>query len=405
MKIRSLLIILATVLLAWFLPSFSHMFGGASSGRIMVYFSSVTQHFCVVERDANDKIIRRDITSNELYSLNEFDSVLPLLYYRQLLADGKMPDTLQGKMISAKEARQKSFYFKQKPKSKDSPKIQLFPLFESQSGRVDLKMPNDVFRLGDELAFIDPKENEIKKKKTAKFRQVFESEQFVYPAKLVAGNPSPRKPYDEGYFVIDAEDNLFHFKMIKAQPYLQKVTLPKDCAPSYFMPYEPDDHSFYGFLSDKNGNLYVLNTENYKVQKLQCGTVSLDREILAIMGNPLYWTLRIISQEKEDVFAFDAKTKKKVAEKHFANEQKGDAWHSYFFPFELRWTSPLSNFVTPKIQFGNYVVWVMNIVLALVFFFLFERRNRGKCKIIATSWIILTGIFGFIACLVFNEKE
>ncbi len=382
------------------------MLSSPSSGRLIVYFSSVTQHFCSIERDTGtDEVIRRDITTDEHYSLNQFDSILPLLYYRQLLADGKMPDTIQGKNISAKEANQGSFFFRHKPRDKNSPSIPLYPLFESQSGRVDLKMPDDVFRLGDEMAFIDAGKNEVKTEKTERFGKVFAKENFVFPAKIVAGNPSPRKPYDEGYFVIDTDDNLYHFKMVKSGPFLKKVDVPNDCVPKYFFPYEPDDRSFYGFLVDGKGFIHVINTDNYKLQKLDCHNVDLDKQIFTIMGNPLYWTVRMISQEKEDVFAFDANTKEIVAEHHFAEETKGDGWKTCVFPFELSWTDSLSRFVIPKVKYGNYAVLGTNVLLALVFFFLVERKRRWKEKTIATLWIILTGVFGFIACLVLREKS
>ncbi len=406
MKVRSLLLFLCTVLLAWFLPTLYSMFSSPVSGRFMVYFSSVTQHFCSVEKDSKtDKIIRKDVITNEQYSLNQFDSILPLLYYRQLLADGKMPDTIQGKRITIKETNQKSFFFRHKARDKNSPSIPLYLLFESESGRVDLKMPNDVFRINKRIEFINPETNKIDLSKTKKFTKTFNERHFVFPAKLVAGNPSVRKPYDEGYFVIDAENNLFHFKMIKSEPYLKKVVLPEGCLPTYFSSYEPDDRSFYGFVFDQKGFAYVLKTDNYKLQKLDCGQINLDKQILTVMGNPLYWTVRVISREKEDVFAFDAETKQKVAQHHFEEEQKPTGWNKYLFPFELKWMSPLSRYVIPKFSWGYPVVLVLNLLCALLFFFGIRRKVAAKVKLTDTLWILFTGIFGFIVLIFLYEKE
>lgn len=229
MKIKVLLVVLCTVLLAWLLPTFYGLFSEVHSGRYFVYYSSITNHFCSVEREADSKkMIRKDVTTNEEYNLNQFDSILPLMYYRQLLADGKMPDSIQGKKITVKDANTKSFFFRYKPTGKNSPAIGLYPLFEASSGRVDLKMPDDVFRLSSEIAFIKPETNTIDEEKTARFQKLFTEVGFSFPAKLVAGNPSPRKPYDEGYFVIDNNDRLYHLKLEKNKPYLHKIALPKE---------------------------------------------------------------------------------------------------------------------------------------------------------------------------------
>lgn len=404
MKIRNLLILLLTVLLSWLLPTLYHMFTTNSSGRLFVYYSAVTEHFCVIDKNTQtDEMERKDIVTGELYSLNEFDSILPLLYYRQLLADGKMPDTIQGKAISAREANNKSFFFRYKPTQKNSPAIPLFPLFESASGRVDLKMPDDVFRLGKELAFIIPKTNRIDTIKTRKFKAVFDAIDFAFPSKQVAGNPSPRKPYDEGYFIIDANDKLFHFKMKKGEPFLVELQLPKDCKPVFFSPFEPDDRSFYGFLFDENGEIYVINTPNYTFQKLACGAVDLNKNFLVIMGNPLYWTVRVIAQENEEVFAFTAKDKKRVAYHHFQDEKREKHWNAYIFPFELRWTNSLSKYVVPQWNCGHYSVLGLNIVLALLL--LIICRKRFKEKVASTLWIILTGVFGLLAILLVRGKN
>ena len=80
------------------------------------------------------------------------------------------------------------------------------------SGRVRLEMPGDLFRLKDNIEFIDPETNTVKEEKSNLFMKVFIQKGFKFPAKRVAGNPSTRKAYDEGYFIIDSNDKIFHLK-------------------------------------------------------------------------------------------------------------------------------------------------------------------------------------------------
>ena len=56
----------------------------------------------------------------------------------------------------------------------------LYPLLEAMSGRVDLQMPGDVFRLNDRIEFIDMATNTILEKKSEIFTQAMKKKDFRF---------------------------------------------------------------------------------------------------------------------------------------------------------------------------------------------------------------------------------
>ena len=74
------------------------------------------------------------------------------------------------------------------------------------SGRVDLSMPDDVFRVTSKgLEFIGMKTNTIDTDKSQLFTEAMVKKGFKFPCP--GGNPTTRKEYDEGYLILDNEEN------------------------------------------------------------------------------------------------------------------------------------------------------------------------------------------------------
>ena len=82
-----------------------------------------------------------------IYTKNEIDSMLPCFYYRQLLSDGRLPDSLRGRSMSPRDIQNGNFILRFSPRDINRRPAGLYPLLESRSGRVDLEMPSDVFRI------------------------------------------------------------------------------------------------------------------------------------------------------------------------------------------------------------------------------------------------------------------
>lgn len=400
-SIKYLIIILATLLLSWLLPKSYHLMTDEPSESVFVYYSSIDKAFCSLEHN-EDGLIRKNRSTNKVYSEVEFDSILPMFYSRQLMADGRMPKSIDGKLIDPKQVNVKKFFFRAKPTDKNKPHIGIYTLFESMSGRVKIEMPGDVFRLNSKIEFINPETNQVNEEKSLRFNKLFEKKGFQFPAKLAAGNPSTRKAYDEGYFIIDNKDQVFHLKMVNAMPFLRKITLPKGVVPEYILTMEPNDRSFYAFLFDTNKKLHIISTDSYKIIDIPTPTYDIDKDQLLIMANPLYWNINVISSKGKTVFALNAETKQVIDELTIEQENKKSSYNKNVLPFAIEFTSGDTLYIKPMILFGSYWVLLCNALMVLGFIFV-TRYRKQKIQLFSVVWIAITGIYGFIANIIFNR--
>ena len=133
---KIILFFTAVVLLAWLLP-WTYRFLTVGPDRTpFTLYSCVTESFASI--DFNDGEIVRHDASGKTYTDREFDSILPLFYYRQLLSDGRQPDTLRGVALTPQTVSMQSFYFRNSPSDINKVKPELYPLLEAMSGRVEL---------------------------------------------------------------------------------------------------------------------------------------------------------------------------------------------------------------------------------------------------------------------------
>lgn len=402
-NIKYLIIILGTMLLAWLLPKSYHLVTDTASPNIFTYYSSVDKAFCAIEfDDKEESLIRKNIKTNKVYTESEFDSILPMFYSRQLMADGRMPESIDGKDINPRVVNSKKFFFRVRPDNKNKPHIPLYTLFESMSGRVRIEMPGDVFRLTDRIEFIDPETNAINQEKSERFNKLFVKKGFQFPAKLAAGNPSTRKAYDEGYFIIDDNNQIFHLKMVNAMPFLKKVPLPADITPDYLLSMEPNDRSFYAFVFDTNKKLHIITTDAYKLQEIPTPEYDVDNDQLLIMANPLYWNVNVVSSKGKVVLALNADTKKIVDKTSIETQIAGTNYSKYFLPFAVGFTSRNTKYIKPVLYFGSYLVLITNFIFVLVFVFINSYRKQ-KNQVLPLVWIAITGVYGFITSIVFNR--
>ncbi|QZT38747.1 DUF4857 domain-containing protein [Halosquirtibacter xylanolyticus] len=400
-NIKYLLIIITTVILSWAMPYSYHLIYDVAPSNVFTYYSSVDHAFCKINFDEKEeRLIRMNVNTKKEYTQMEFDSILPLFFCRQLLADGRMPETIDGYAITPDVINEKTFNYNYSPKDKNRPHIPLYTLFESISGRVRLEMPGDMFRITDKIEFLRPSSKDVDRTKSDKFQKALEAKGFCFPATQLAGNPNPRKPYEEGYLILDQQNQLFHLKMVNGKPFVKQITIPDGLSPQFIETQEPADRSFYAFVFGSDGEVFTLTTDNYSFQRLPIPPFDLETNQLSIMANPLYWNVSVISRKGRENWAISTQDYS-IVDKYIEKSAPNKAhFTQYVFPFSVDFTSPYSSFIRPVIYFGSYWVALGNIALALLMLFIFRGRKKEN-----VLWTLLTGIYGFIATLLFNRVD
>lgn len=396
---KYLVYVLTVTCLAYVLPLLWNISTADAMRYPFTYYSSLIDDFGYIDFE-NGHVQHKD-TKGNLYTESEFDSILPMFSYRQLAVEGRLPDTIKGLPIDAKKIRTKAFFYRYRPRNKFSPYIGLYPLFESASRKVKIEMPGDVFRITkNEIEFIDPETNKLKPQKSKQFTRVLQELGYVGDPKMIAGTPSTRKPYDEGYLFIDQNDALFHMKMANGKPFIKKTKLPKGVDPVYLETTEYPDRRFYGFLIDSKNRLYFIKNTTYELVHVPTPQFSYTTSQLQLMGNLINWNVSATSKTGKTVWAIDTNTMQfKDSIVHARPARALENIPKYIFPATLHFTNTNHNFVKADLKFGGFSFLFLNVFLLLVYVIILKLKKQ-KLSLPALIGVATTGIYGFIAGLI-----
>lgn len=364
-----------------------------------VYYSSVLKDLVYI--DYKNKKTPMTDRQGKVYTTAEFDSVMPLLNYRQRMVDGTLPDSIEGLAITPPIVMSKSITFKSSPSKFDAPNVGLYIMFESTPKRIGLELPDDVFRMKNDIEFINDATNTVDEAKSQKFQKALDKAGYTFPAQWVEGNMNPRKRYDEGYFSLDSKSQLYHIKMVNGNPYVGNTGVGDSIEVSRFSMYESGDKRFYGFLFDKTGNIYIIGNDEgkYQLEKLDIPAIDTSNDELLIMGNLLYWTVSVTNSKGKDVYALKASTFEQVEKLSIPRvEGRWDKVSAWLFPIYITLTHENSDFIYPQVSFTGYYAFLVNLLLSIVMALFIP--NSPKKKILQSLYVLITGIPGLIALLI-----
>ncbi|MCQ2236415.1 MAG: DUF4857 domain-containing protein [Bacteroidales bacterium] len=334
------------------------------------------------------------------YTTSEFDSLMPLLNYRQLIADGRMPSKIGGFDSDAKMIRSYQTSFRISPTRKHQPKHVAYPVFESIPRRVGAINTDYIFSLDKDVEIYDISLNKLDKEKTQLLKNELLRRNFTFPAQWVIGNTATKKRYDEGYFVLDADGKLFHMKMVNSRPFVRDTHLTTNSGWHSFHPYEPTLHNFYGILISNDGKLARVNIDDngsYYVQWLDIPNIDPDIDYVRVLGNLLYWNVTVTKPEGEYTYALNAWMLSAIDSAFVpAKESTWNKINKWTFPFIIRLKQENSLLIEPKITDINVnAIWV-HILLVGIYAYR-KRRHGSHARWYAIVALLCFGLGAFLA--------
>ena len=371
-----------------------------------VFYSCIDNEFYMIRPQQNS--IKTNEKGDEI-SRDDFEKLLPLNYSRQLSLNGTMPDSVNGVEMDLHEINRNRSFFRIRPKEMDTPQPSLFPLFESKSGRANLEMPEDFFRITWRMEFIEAKSNSINEEKSRMFSAVLYNRGFQFPAKTINGIPTTRKSCDEGYLVLDSKNQLFHIKMVKGKPFVKKVDVPEGLQFKQISCVDFSDKLYYAYLFSANNEIFVLTQYDYMLEKLEIENILPEKDEVRISGDLFNYNITSIG---------DGYIKTSILDKNFnfvdeytetwltKEERKEGKIARLLFPFEIKLNSKNSDFVNFYFQAQKTVLWLVLSLVLLIIQILILRKKSEKIKnhLLDLGFVALAGIFGFIAVNVFPNK-
>lgn len=349
-NLKYIILALGLIVLAWLLPALYELVFPRTDKTPFVVYSCLDSTFIRFET-ANKQVRYIDFRGQE-FSKSQADSLLPLFAFRQLVAEGRLPDSLYGVALTPKLIQQNSFHFKTSPKQLNKPAVGLYTLLESASGRVDLTLPPDVFRLTKEgLEFIDCETNQINKAKSLSFSRELTKNGFVFPVQLIWGNSTTRKDYDNGFLLTDANDRLFQLKMVKGTPFVREISTENTQGWKQVFTVEPANRALIGLAVSNDNQLFVVTKEGKTVA---VGIEAYDPQEMqiTIVGDLFHWTITEYTATDSRYYAVDARTFEQVARTIVPDPERPLAQkiERILLPVRLRFTSWRTQLVTPNIN-------------------------------------------------------
>ncbi len=403
---RYILVFTAIIGFAIVLPKLYWMAFSKPDNPPFIMYSCVDNEFMI--RRSNDGITWEDGKGNSLNG-EEFDEKLPLMYARQLIISNNMPDSLNGVALNFNKINQTNSSLIIRPRNVNAPKPELFPLFESESNKVQLILPKDFFRITWRMEFIDAETNKILEEKSRMFSADLYNKGFVFPAKSINGIPYINKAVDEGYLVIDSENQLFHIKMIEGEPYVEEIDLPKGLTFKYINCVDFDDKKFYAYLFSNDNELYILTQDDYELIKFPVPGIDPSKNEVRIYSDLFNYHIIEYGESSIHAYALDLHynfvDEYKESRITLTQKKEGKVFN-IICPGQISLTNQNSEFIRFYTKINKPFYWLGIGLILMVFQFLIMRRRKTKIKsnLIDLAIIGLTGIFGFLAVNIFPNK-
>ncbi len=403
------LIVLSTVVLAWFLPWLANFVLPTNTKASLVYFSPIDQKFVLSKSDDDHKQhyleLNADGSEYRTLTKSERDKLLPQVFYTLLAGKDELPDSVCGKEVSVKIFRENSWVFVNNPREINKVCAKVNMMMESMPERLELEDATEVFRMtGDGIEFVDMATNKVLPERSARFTKMMKEEGFSFPASTLAANITSKKPYDEGYLMADANHQLFHVKMQVGRPYVHRVDAAKGIDVKHVFVTENVDHRFLGVVTDADCNMYMLEASTYEMRKLPVKW-NPETQRMVIMANVFNWMVNINDDAAVTSYAVDNNDFSLLGKYQEAIEKsRFEAVSKFIFPFTLSFTSTTDQFVMPRIGWPNGCTFlILNVVLVLAIAVVCRRCR--KVAIFGGIGTLLFGIFAFIPLLLFINKK
>ena len=181
------------------------------------FYSAVIDRF-MIRTDTSSASEYSD-EDGKTYTLRDFRLLLPFLYFADLEKQKQFPSTVAGTPVTPEAARQAMQSLQLRPRDWNRDQPPLHVLLEASPTGASLGLPPDVFRLeADGITFIRCADGSVNAEKSANFRDAMNAAGVAWPLRGLGGNPTPLKPFDEGYLLVDGKGAVFQLTMVRGEP-------------------------------------------------------------------------------------------------------------------------------------------------------------------------------------------
>jgi len=409
------IIIIAIVVMSIFLPKVYKSLFAKRATEIKINYSPVSQSFIkmTIRKGESKKKIYSTMDEKYLYSKEEYMQMLPFHYFGSLVKINKMPVAFDSYSRNPGRVKKEMRFVRISPKSISKKEIGIYPLFESKPRYSGVSLPKDMFRIGEKgITFIKPETNRIDQEKSMQFTQAFLDAGAVFPLVKIFGNPTPRKPFDEGYFLTDANGALYHLKMIEAKPMVKKIET-SGIPVRYMKAKEEINREYYGVVIADDGQVYLLMYNDYRLQKLPISGYDYRSMVFSMVSTPVnrMITIKHTDYQKKiktiNTVVTDTKYAK-IAQTDYSYDIKGEPLYEkvqeWLFPYTVQIKRGEKYYATFGLKRIHGAAFVLSVLLSLMYLLsLWKRKSITTESLVQALLIAAGGLYALIPLFAFGQ--
>lgn len=406
---RYSIIILVTISLSILLPNLYWMIFDKPIRTPQVSFSPIIKDFVFTQTKKNNGDKMYLDNQGNSYDRKSYQALLPFSYYYNLERWDVLPDTIDGIPISISYIRRNTQFVRLRSYYFHTPMIQLYPLYESQSDFTRLEMPNELFRITNKIEFLNARTNSVVDSLSEIYNLALIEQGFQFPARYIAGNPITRKPFDEGYFIIDAANNVFHLKQIKGKPYCVNTGIPADLNIRHITVQENSRREFYALMVTRENILYLISYDNYKLIRLPVDDFIADEMDFLFSIDPIYRTIKYFNDQELKCIVTDKDYN--IIDTYETSWLPKTEWTrskivASLFPFQVERENARTDYILFNLKFNGWLA-LIGIFLALGITVIMKKvvyRENLKENWFDLLIVAVTGLYGALAVLLIRPE-
>ncbi len=398
----------AIIVLSWFLPWLYRLMLPDVKSEPFVAYSPVANAWVetVTGDDKSQVITLVDPQGKRLDSTltkDDRDSLIPQMYYRNLMARKRMPDTIAGIETSMHNLKNGELILTSTPHDINKVQPEVFMIMESRPERSDFEDPEEVWRWTDDgMEFIRIADGSINTDRSRRFSTELNKMGFQQPLHDFSANITSRKQRDDGYLLVDANGQVFNLKQFGGRPMVMKINLPDSIKADKVWILEAMDPRHLGLMTDTEGNPYFIESD-LSVERLDIGKIDPHADRLTVMGNVWNIVFRMTDAEGSRWRAIDATTLEPLGTYDYTYpESTLSKIGKYIFPYQLSFVSINDSLAYPRITNISWSAAILNILLALILALIGLKRHSPHF-FYGAAVTCLFGIFSFIPVILTRD--
>ena len=391
------------LILSYFLPIFANLFLPEYKIYDRVRYSPLVKDFLFSTLNKKENTQVYEVAGGERIDEDTFMRYQPFTYYSLLIPKGKFPSEFRKYEDNVTLIIKDSQSLNLRQGFNEARYIPLYPVLdvEPKFGKV-IYSPFLIKLAAQRLEVVDARRNGEDVVVSSQLNEELKKAGFKHGAKAYFLNPSIMKGFDEGGFLIDSDDKIFHLKF-KDGKFSAVDTKIKKPGIVNIVVIENERREFYAVLIAKDG-LGLISYDNYAYVPLPSVGYDYAASDLYLKITPEYKMLAF--SDEEAIYTYVTNLKYELEKQNFTRASKpisDRALKRYVFPFEAHIAQKEGAY---RFEFKNFAPQSVFASLILAFaFFAYNLRFYKRRAILESAFVLIFGIYGFIAMIFYNTDK